>query len=214
MPKKPKKDKQQLFEETCRRMEEEGYRRTDLTISAKKLNLIALLVIVPIIGIPCVLFILRWNLLAESGVAIEVSAWTLVAFFAGVVVHELIHGLVWSFFCKDGLHSIHWSFFCKDGLHSIHFGFQIKTLTPYCHCAQPLDKGGYIAGTLAPGVVLGLLPILLSLVLPNVNLMLFGAMSLAVAVGDFAIVLLLAPQREVLVVDHPTDPGLAAFSKE
>ena len=81
-----------------------------------------------------------WNLLAESGVAIEVSAWTLVAFFAGVVVHELIHGLVWSFFCKDGLHSIH-------------FGFQLKTLTPYCHCAQPLDKGGYIAGTLAPGVV-------------------------------------------------------------
>ena len=70
------------------------------------------------------------------------------------------------------------------------------------------------AGTLAPGVVLGLLPILLSLVFPNVNLMLFGAMSLAVAVGDFAIVLLLAPQREVLVVDHPTDPGLAAFSKE
>lgn len=201
MPKKPKKDKQQLFEETCRRMEEEGYRRTDLTISAKKLNLIALLVIVPIIGIPCALFILRWNLLAESGVAIEVSVWTLVAFFAGVVVHELIHGLVWSFFCKDGLHSIH-------------FGFQLKTLTPYCHCAQPLDKGGYIAGTLAPGLVLGLLPILLSLVVPNVNLMLFGAMSLAVAVGDFAIVLLLAPQREVLVVDHPTDPGLAAFSKE
>lgn len=200
MPKKPKKDKQQLFEETCRRMEEEGYRRTDLTISAKKLNLIALLVIVPIIGIPCALFILRWNLLAGGDVAIEVSVWTLVAFFAGVVVHELIHGLVWSFFCKDGLHSIH-------------FGFQLKTLTPYCHCAQPLDKGGYIAGTLAPGVVLGLLPILLSLVLPNVNLMLFGAMSLAVAVGDFAIVLLLAPQREVLVVDHPTDPGLAAFSK-
>ena len=52
MPTKPKKDKQQLFEKTCRRMEEEGYRRTDLTISAKKLNLIALLVIVPIIGIP------------------------------------------------------------------------------------------------------------------------------------------------------------------
>ena len=32
--------------------------------------LIALLVIVPIIGIPCALFILRWNLLAESGVAV------------------------------------------------------------------------------------------------------------------------------------------------
>lgn len=45
-------------------------------------------------------------------------------------------------------------------------------------------------------------------------MMLFGAMNLAAAVGDFAIVLLLEPQREVLVVDHPTDPGLAAFSKE
>ena len=47
----------------------------------------------------------------------------------------------------------------------------------------------------------------------NRALMLFGAMNLAAAVGDFAIVLLLAPQREVLVVDHPTDPGLVAFSK-
>lgn len=62
-------------------------------------------------------------------------------------------------------------------------------------------------------MVLGLLPILLSLVLPNVNLMLFGAMSLAVAVGDFAIVLLLEPQREVLVVDHPTDPGAGRLFK-
>lgn len=128
MPTKPKKDKQQLFEETCRRMEEEGYRRTDLTISAKKLNLIALLVIVPIIGIPCALFILRWNLLAESGVAIEVSAWTLVAFFAGVVVHELIHGLVWSFFCKDGLHSIH-------------FGFQLKPSPPTATARSRWTKG-------------------------------------------------------------------------
>lgn len=200
MPTQPKKNKQQLFEETCRRMEGDGYRRTDLTISAKQLNLIALLVIVPMIGIPCVLFMLRWNLLAGSGVSIRVSLWTLVAFLIGIVIHELIHGLVWSFFCKDGLHSIH-------------FGFQLKTLTPYCHCAQPLNKGGYIAGTLAPAMVLGLMPVLLSLVFSSVNLMLFGAMNLAAAVGDFAIVLLLAPQREVLVVDHPTDPGLVAFSK-
>lgn len=98
-------------------------------------------------------------------------------------------------------------------MHSIHFGFQLKTLTPYCHCAQPLDKGGYIAGTLAPGGGVGAAAILLSLVFPNVNLMLFGAMSLAVAVGDFAIVLLLAPQREVLVVDHPTDPGWPPFQR-
>lgn len=117
MPTQPKKNKQQLFEETCRRMEGDGYRRTDLTISAKQLNLIALLVIVPMIGIPCVLFMLRWNLLAGSGVSIRVSLWTLVAFLIGIVIHELIHGLVWSFFCKDGLHSIH-------------FGFQLKTLTP------------------------------------------------------------------------------------
>lgn len=200
MPTQPKKNKQQLFEETCRQMEGNGYRRTDLTISAKKLNLIALLVIVPMIGIPCVLFMLRWNLLAGSGVSIRVSLWTLVAFLIGIVIHELIHGLVWSFFCKDGLHSIH-------------FGFQLKTITPYCHCAQPLNKGGYIAGTLAPAMVLGLMPVLLSLVFPSINLMLFGAMNLAAAVGDFAIVLLLAPQQEVLVVDHPTDPGLVAFSK-
>lgn len=200
MPTQPKKNKQQLFEETCRRMEGNGYRRIDLTISAKQLNLIALLVIVPMIGIPCVLFMLRWNLLAGSGVSIRVSLWTLVAFLIGIVIHELIHGLVWGFFCKDGLHSIH-------------FGFQLKTLTPYCHCAQPLNKGGYIAGTLAPAMVLGLMPVLLSLVFPSINLMLFGAMNLAAAVGDFAIVLLLAPQQEVLVVDHPTDPGLVAFSK-
>ena len=38
-------------------------------------------------------------------------------------------------------------------------------------------------------------------------------MNIAAAIGDLAISFLLIPQKDVLVVDHPTEPGLIAFFK-
>ena len=45
-----------------------------------------------------------------------------VALMAGIVVHELIHGLTWAYFAKKGFKSIR-------------FGIFWEMLTPYCHCS-------------------------------------------------------------------------------
>ena len=49
---------------------------------------------------------------------------TFILAIIGIVVHELIHGLTWACFAKNG-----WK--------SISFGVWWKVLTPYCHCNEP-----------------------------------------------------------------------------
>ena len=200
MAKTEKPSKFTIFETTCRQMEQQGYHQKSLIISARKLNLISILLIVPIIAVPLLLYLLRWGFFSGNFVAIQFAGWFLPALILSIFVHELIHGITRSLFCKDGFHSIH-------------FGFQLKTLTPYCHCAQPLQKGAYLIGTLMPCLILGVGAIVLSMLFPFPDLVLFGAVNIALAVGDLAIALLLLPQKEVLVVDHPTEPGLIAFTR-
>ena len=53
--------------------------------------------------------------------------WWLIAFFAGIVVHELLHGITWACYAKSG-----WK--------SISFGVMWKLLTPYCHCNEPIFR--------------------------------------------------------------------------
>lgn len=196
-----KLSRQELFERTCKEMESNGFEQKPLILPAKKLNIIAFLLIVPLLAVTIFLFLLRWNsLLEKHPEIIAITPMFFVCFLASIFIHELIHGLTWS--C-----------FCPDRFHSIHFGFQLKTLTPYCHCAQPLKKFPYLLGTLMPCLILGIGTYLLSLLIPNFSLALFGAMNIAAAIGDLAISFLLIPQKDVLVVDHPTEPGLIAFFK-
>lgn len=152
-------------------MESNGFEQKPLILPAKKLNIIAFLLIVPLLAVTIFLFLLRWNALLEKHPEIiAITPMFFICFLASIFIHELIHGLTWS--C-----------FCPDRFHSIHFGFQLKTLTPYCHCAQPLKKFPYLLGTLMPCLILGVGTYLLSLLIPNFSLALFGAMNIAAAIG-------------------------------
>ena len=178
-----KLSRQELFERTCKEMESNGFEQKPLILPAKKLNIIAFLLIVPLLAVTIFLFLLRWNTLLEKHPEIiAITPMFFLCFLASIFIHELIHGLTWS--C-----------FCPDRFHSIHFGFQLKTLTPYCHCAQPLKKFPYLLGTLMPCLILGIGTYLLSLLIPNFSLALFGAMNIAAAIGDLAISFLLIPTK-------------------
>ena len=113
----------------------------------------------------------------------------------GIVAHEALHGLAWRLAGR-----VPWS--------AIRFGFQLKTLTPYAHCAVPLEVRSYRIGTAAPGVVLGLLPLLVATVSGNGWLLRFGVFFSLAAVGDLIILWTLrgvpAGRR---VKDHPTRAG-------
>ncbi len=51
-----------------------------------------------------------------------------------IAAHELLHGLGWSRYAKNG-----WK--------SIKFGVNWKFFTPYCHCNEPLQLNHYRIGS-------------------------------------------------------------------
>lgn len=113
----------------------------------------------------------------------------------GIIVHELLHAAGWI-----------WS--GKVDRNAIRFGFQWKTLTPYAHCTVPLRASAYRAGTLLPGLVLGLIPGLVGVLLDSFFLVVFGFVFTFAAGGDFLILWLLrGVSPDALVEDHPTKAG-------
>ena len=85
----------------------------------------------------------------------------LIILFAGIILHELIHGLTFLLFCKNGFKSIE-------------FGIMWKYLAPYCHCKEPLPVRPYIIGALMPAIVLGFIPAGIGLITGKFIPLVFG----------------------------------------
>ena len=119
----------------------------------------------------------------------------------GVIIHELIHGFVWSIYAKNGFKSIK-------------FGILWKMLTPYCHCKEPLKVRHYILGAIAPGLILGIIPAFLAIFTGNLYLLLFGIFFTMAAAGDFLIVNLIRKENmDDYVQDHPSEVGCYIYRK-
>ncbi|TQE90561.1 MAG: DUF3267 domain-containing protein [Spiribacter salinus] len=116
-------------------------------------------------------------------------------FVGGILVHEALHGLGW---VVAGQRS--WE--------RVSFGFQVKSLTPYAHIEGPMQAWAYRIGAALPGVVLGLVPWVLSIALGHTSMHIFGIVFTAVAAGDAMILWTL---RDVpathYVQDHPHRVG-------
>jgi len=126
----------------------------------------------------------------------------LIAMFAGIAVHELIHGLTWAYFAKSG-----WQ--------SISFGVIWKMLTPYCHCNEPMDKRSYMWGALMPCIVLGILPSIIALFVGSLPLLAFGIFFIAAAAGDIWMAWLLSKEKpSCKVLDHPSEAGFYVFDEK
>lgn len=119
----------------------------------------------------------------------------IVAIVVGTIAHEYIHAVSWWW-----LDNIPWK--------KIHFGFKWKTLTPYVHCPEPIKVSNYRWSVAMPGIVLGVLPYLLALVLQNGWLLGFGLFFAIAAAGDILILWLLrGVESGRKVQDHPEEVG-------
>ena len=119
----------------------------------------------------------------------------------GIIIHELIHGLVWSIYAKNGFRSIK-------------FGVIWKMLTPYCHCKEPLLVKHYIIGAIMPAIILGFLPALYAMIVGDFGWLIFGIFFTMAAAGDFLIIDLLRKEnRNDLVQDHPSEAGCYIYRK-
>lgn len=191
------------FNATCDRLVSEGYTRTNLEIGLVRANVVAIVVVIVLLFALIPLFFVTQPEY-DSALSIGWFLFVLVVFLVLIVVHELIHGLTWSFFTPHGF---------KD----IDFGIMRDTLTPYCTCSEPLHKGAYITGALMPLIILGILPIAIAFIAGNMSLLYLGIFMTAAAMGDVMIVIRVlrykAASSDVLLYDHPTEAGSVVFER-
>lgn len=191
------------FETICSELEAQGYRRVDLGVSIFWANVVAVVAffLLFVTLLPLYFLVYPAGDFSVAGVWFFVY---LVALIALIVVHELIHGLTWSRFAPGGFADIE-------------FGIMRDSLTPYCTCKTPLRKEAYVTGTLAPLVVLGIIPIAVAFCIGSVALLFVGIFMVDGAVGDVMIVVKLLFHKsqtdDVLIFDHPTEAGCVVFER-
>ncbi len=186
-------------------MEEDKYQKDEHTISALEGNIKALPFLIPVVllfGIP---FYLIWGFpfgqlteFANSGMFRIVV--NLAIFAAGIVLHELIHGLTWAVFSKNGLKSIR-------------FGMLKPSMTPYCHCKEIMRVNDYRIGIIMPAIITGFIPSIIAIAIGNSVLLVFGMLFSIAAAGDFMVLWMLRKERNSLVKDHPSRIGYVVYKE-
>jgi hypothetical protein len=189
------------FERLCESMTAQGYRCTELTVSVVRANIVSMLIAIPVTVLGMGLFMLV-NLNKDWVLGGNLASIAILLVL--VVVHEGIHGLTWSIFAPNHLSDIE-------------FGFMKEYLTPYCTCKTPLAKWPYVAGALAPLVLLGIIPTVVAIATSSFTLLVTGLIMILAAGGDVMIVWMILRHRttgsELLVLDHPTQAGCAVFER-
>lgn len=159
----------------------------------ERANILVLFTSIPVAILQFVLF----NLIhaAEKTESAWGFGWLFLAVVLGIVFHELIHG-------------ISWVIAGRKPFSAIKFGFQWKTFTPYAHLKEPVEVNAYRIGTFMPGLILGILTYVLSLLLGSGDLLWFSLIHTTAAGGDWLILWLIRGVRAgSLVEDHPTNAG-------
>ena len=179
-------------------------------LSGRKVNLYGLLFIVPVLLLAGVPYIIIWYdfggswqegflpIIYRNQVilqqAIDLKWWLLLVLLAGIVLHELIHGVCMALSARKG-----WK--------SVSFGFNAKAIAPYAHCKEPLSIGAYRLSLVMPGILLGDIPALISWFTGNILFLFFGILFYWAAAGDIIILWMSRNITGGMVQDHPDKIG-------
>jgi hypothetical protein len=185
---------------------QEKYVKEKKNINMRWANCFAILVLILAVVVFGVPYYLIWGsggaltdplMLTQNIVITTISI--IVMFLVGIVIHELIHGLTFAIFAKNGFKSIK-------------FGVLWKMLTPYCHCSEPLKRNHYIVGLMMPTLLLGIIPAILSIIIGSTILLIFGILLISGGAGDLLLILSLRKeQKDILVEDDPSAVGYFVY---
>ena len=109
-----------------------------------------------------------------------------------IIIHELIHGVVWRVGCSKKRDSIKitWNF-----------------IMPLCHCKEMLSKSQYLYGTLAPFFILAGGGMIAMMVYPSTYTLIFLLINIMLAGGDLLISLQLLKCGSGMILDLPSEAG-------
>jgi len=183
----------------------------EVFLKAKKVNMMALILILPISFLITMPFLVKWsshirgslkmikallsvfdNKLLDTIIIIFAPT---VLIFIGIVIHELIHG----FFM---------AIFSKDGIKSVKFGIMKQSFVFYAHCKEPLLAKNMLIVSLAPFVFLGLIPTIYSFISGSLIIWFIGFSMTIGAIGDFIYAyLILKTGLGKMILDHDCEVG-------
>ncbi len=195
--------RKECFEKLSLEMQQKGYKIKNIMINEQQAKYSGLLIMLPFMALAF------WIYYTVNGFDLDCISWGFVVavpllILCLIVLHELIHGITWSFFAKNHFHSID-------------FGIIWNSFTPYCTCSEPLKKWQYLLGTAMPTLVLGG-GVAAAGVMTNQLLLFFLAEYMMLAGGgDFLIILKSmlyhTDKQECVYCDHPYECGFVIFEK-
>lgn len=187
----------QMLEE---QLVEKGYSKKDVTLSSGKATILGLLYAFPLvmISVLCYRFVLFDRVEFSGAVGISFYAMFLAIMIVSVVIHEVLHGIGWAISSGKGWGIVR---------------FHLSALTPSCACRTPLSKRAYLIGVLTPITVLGIVCILFLFIYPSDVSFLTAIVNFIAAGADLVIAWKVLGEKDVLIVDHPTEPGYIAYVK-
>ncbi len=181
----------------------------EYTLSGFQANLYGLLFAIPVLLLAGIPYILIWSgaggwpdrllpIIEQNKTniqwAIDAKWWLFALLLAGIVLHELIHGICMAASASNG-----WK--------SVSFGFNAKAIAPYAHCKEPLTPDAYRLSLVMPGFLLGDIPILISWFTGNILFLFFGILFCWAASGDVIMLWLSRNITDGLLQDHPDKVG-------
>lgn len=118
-----------------------------------------------------------------------------------MVIHEMIHGVFMLIFSKKR--------------NSVQFGFRKDVFVPFAHCKEILVSWKMLVVILAPWLIIGLIPFVISLINGNLILWFLGfAMTLG-AIGDFIYAFLIFKVGlNIKIIDHDKEIGFRMINPE
>lgn len=186
------------FERMKADLHEKGYQEKDVTITSGKAMVLGALYGLPFViafGLWYRFFLIeRAYLLEVSGIAFYVLFIAIIA--VSVVIHELLHGIGWAVASGKGWNVVR---------------FNIHALMPSCACKAVLKKRAYLAGVLAPFVVLGFGSVLFIFIYPGTVSLLTMMVNFISAGADLLIAFQVLKERDGFIADHPTEAGYISF---
>ena len=174
----------------------DGLDNDDRSVSMLRANIGALVLVGPPVAALTALFIgiHSWPALYMPLMDASLVVCVLLL-IVGIVAHEALHALAWVLAANP-----------PKG--SVRLGFQWKTVTPYAHCSASMNARAYRVGAITPGIVLGVVPMVIGLAFGLGGWMSFGILFTIAAGGDALIIWLLrgVPSHR-MVRDHPSRAG-------
>jgi len=171
----------------------DGYTEEKLKFNMIWVNIFAIIVIIFAILIFGVPFYIIWpeliNFSSGYNQNIEIQTriiniiFALMPLFVGFLIHELIHG-------------IFYAIYAKNGFKSIKIGLKLKYGVAYCICNELIKIKNCIIVLLMPTIILGFIPAILSIVIGSYLLLFYGILFIGGGTGDFLVIIRLLKENK------------------